>query len=158
MEQSFYLFSSINIASSSFVSTGSNRSQFDKIMFVHFYDDRGGGVEIAIKEDKQGLATSKRNKKRFEAQQVLIQLETLAHIVLIWARQWLTPRSPKIARLGIKRLVRDVFQMDGFLFFDQSFDLLRVVLNRADPLAEELSTGLDPLFAQKQVAVTLRET
>jgi hypothetical protein len=128
------------------------------LAYVNFYDQRGGGVEIEIKEDKQGLSTSKRNKKRFEAQQVLIQLEALAHNVLIWARQWLAPRCPKIARLGIKRLVRDVFQIDGFLFFDHSFDLLRVVLNRADPFAEELSSGLAPLFALDQVAVTLGET
>lgn len=128
------------------------------LAYVNFYDQRGGGVEIEIKEDKQGLATSKRNKKRFEAQQVLIQLEALAHNVLIWARQWLAPRCPKIARLGIKRLVRDVFQMDGFLFFDQSVDLLQVVLNWADPLAKELSSGLAPLLALEQVAVTLGET
>lgn len=128
------------------------------LAYVNFYDQRGGGVEIEIKEDKQGLATSKRNKKRFEAQQVLIQLEALAHNVLVWARQWLTPRCPKIARLGIKRLVRDVFQMDGFLIFDQALDLLQIVLNRADPLAKELSTGLASLLAPEHVAVTLGET
>lgn len=128
------------------------------LAYVNFYDQRGGGVEIEIKEDKQGLATSKRNKKRFEAQQVLIQLEALAHNVLIWARQWLAPRCPKIARLGIKRLVRDVFQMDGFLVFDQSLDLRQVILNCADPLAKELSAGLAPLLALDQVAVTLGET
>ena len=128
------------------------------LAYVHFYDLRGGGVEIEIKEDKQGLATGKRNKKRFEAQQVLIQLEALAHNVLVWSRQWLAPHSPKIARLGIKRLVRDVFQMDGFLFFDQSIDLLRIVLNRADPLAKELAPGLASLLALEQVAVSLGET
>lgn len=128
------------------------------LAYLNFYDQRGGGVEIEIKEDKQGLATSKRNKKRFEAQQVLIQLEALAHNVLIWARQWLAHRCPKIARLGIKRLVRDVFQMDGFLIFDQSVDLLHVVLNRGDPFAKELAPGLASLLALEQVAVTLGET
>jgi hypothetical protein len=126
--------------------------------YVNFYDERGGGVEIEIKEDKQGLATTKRNKRRFEAQQVLIQLEVLAHNVLVWARQWLAPRCPKIARLGIKRLVRDVFQMDGFLIFDQSVDLRQVVLNQVDPLAKELATGLASLLAQEHVAVILGET
>jgi hypothetical protein len=128
------------------------------LAYVNFYDERGGGVEIEIKEDKQGLATTKRNKRRFEAQQVLIQLEALAHNVLIWARQWLAPRCPKVARLGIKRLVRDVFQMDGFLIFDQSVDLLQVVLNQVDPWAKELSTGLASLLAQEHVAVILGET
>ena len=58
--------------------TGAYRSERDDpqavlLAYVHFYDQRGGGVEIEIKEDKQGLKTSKRNKKRFAAQQVLIQ-------------------------------------------------------------------------------------
>jgi hypothetical protein len=128
------------------------------LAYVNFYDERGGGVEIEIKQDKQGLATSKRNKRRFEAQQVLIQLEALAHNVLIWARQWLAPRCPNIARLGLKRLVRDVFQMDGFLIFDQTLDLLHIVLNQADPLAKELSTGLAPFLAREHVAITLGET
>lgn len=128
------------------------------LAYVNFYDQRGGSVEIEIKEDKQGLSTSKRNKRRFEAQQVLIQLEALAHNVLLWARQWLAPRCPKIARLGIKRLVRDVFQMDGFLIFDQTVDLLQIILNRADPFAKELSAGLAPLLAHDHVAVSLGET
>jgi hypothetical protein len=128
------------------------------LAYVNFYDLRGGGVEIEIKQDKQGLATNKRNKRRFEAQQVLIQLEALAHNVLIWARQWLAPRCPKIARLGLKRLVRDVFQMDGFLIFDQSLDLLQIVLCQTDPLAKELSAGLAPFLAREHIALTLGET
>ena len=128
------------------------------LAYVNFYDHRGGGVEIEIKEDKQGLATSKRNKRRFAAQQMLTQLEALAHNVLIWAQQWLAPYCPKIAHLGLKRLVRDVFQMDGFLIFDHAADLLNVMLNRADPLAKELSIGLASLLAQEHVAVTLGET
>jgi len=128
------------------------------LAYVNFYDQRGGGVEIEIKEDKQGLNSSKRNKKRFEAQQILIQLEALAHNVLVWARHWLAPTCPKIARLGIKRLVRDVFRMDGFLIFDQTFDLLHMTLNKADPFAKELATGLASLLAREHVAVTLGET
>src|SRR6266496_430 len=128
------------------------------LAYVNFYDQRGGGVEIEIKQDKQGLATSKRNKKRFAAQQILIQLEALAHNLLIWARQWLMPTCPKLARLGIKRLVRDVFQMDGFLIFDQAITLLQIHLNRADPLAKELACGLASLFALEQVALSLGET
>jgi hypothetical protein len=128
------------------------------LAYVHFYDERGGGVEIEIKQDKQGLATTKRNKKRFEAQQMLLQLEVLAHNVLIWARAWLAPVSSKIAHLGIKRLVRDIFCMDGFLIFDQSCSLVEVKLNRADPFASDLSRGLASLFAREQVAICLGET
>lgn len=128
------------------------------LAYVNFYDQRGGGVEIEIKEDKQGLATSKRNKKRLEAQQILIQLEALAHNLLIWARHWLQPNCPKLAHLGIKRLVRDVFQMDGFLIFDQVIHLLQIQLNRADPFAKQLTAGLASLLALEQVALSLGET
>ena len=89
---------------------------------------------------------------------MLIQLEALARNVLIWARQWLAPRCPKIARLGLKRLVRDVFQMDGLLLFDQTINLLQIVLNQADPLAKELAAGLASFLAQEHVALSLGET
>jgi hypothetical protein len=128
------------------------------LAYVTFYDQRGGGVEIEIKEDKQGLGTSKRNKKRFEAQQILIQLEALAHNVLVWARHWLMPQCPKLAHLGIKRLVRDVFQMEGFLIFDQPLRLLHIYLNRAHPFAKQLALGLTALLAHEHVAVSLGET
>lgn len=128
------------------------------LAYVNFYDQRGGGVEIEIKEDKQGLGTSKRNKKRFEAQEILIQLEALAHNLLVWARQWLLPNCPKLAHLGMKRLVRDVFLMNGFLIFDHAVGLLQIQLNRADPFAKELAPGLASLLALEHVAVSLGET
>jgi hypothetical protein len=128
------------------------------LAYVQFYDQRGGGVETAIKQDKQGLHTAKRNKKRFEAQQILSALEVLAHNVLIWARNWLAPRCPKVAQLGLKRLVRDVFRLDGILVFDQRFQLVHVILNRADPWAQKLRLSLTALLAQEQVAISLGET
>lgn len=127
------------------------------LAYLYFYDQRGGGVETEIKEDKQGLATTKRNKKRFEAQQMLIQLEALAHNLLVWARQWLACHCPRITRLGIKRLVRDVFHMNGKLVFDHSAQPLLIVLNQTDPFANELCTGLASLLAHHQVVVTLGE-
>jgi hypothetical protein len=127
------------------------------LAYLYFYDQRGGGVETEIKEDKQGLATTKRNKKRFEAQQMLIQLEALAHNLLVWTRQWLACHCPRITRLGIKRLVRDVFHMNGKLVFDHSAQPLLIVLNQADPFAKELCTGLASLLAHHQVVVTLGE-
>src|SRR6266487_4033507 len=38
--------------------------------YVTFYDQRGGGIETSLKGDKQGLGLTRRNKKRFEAQQM----------------------------------------------------------------------------------------
>jgi hypothetical protein len=128
------------------------------LAYVYFYDQRGGGVETQIKEDKQGLSTTKRNKKRFHAQQMLIQLEALAHNVSIWARQWLASHCSKIARLGIKRLVRDVFHINGLIVLDHYAQPLLIILNQADPFANELCRGLYPLLDHEQVVITLGET
>ena len=47
--------------------------------YAAFYNQRGGTVEIEIKEDKQGVGMTRRSKKRFEAQQIVVLLNTLAH-------------------------------------------------------------------------------
>lgn len=52
------------------------------LAMVYAYDGRGGGIEISIKEEKQGLGLAKRQKRRFEAQQMVMLLSTLAHNVL----------------------------------------------------------------------------
>src|SRR5712691_3626679 len=84
--------------------------------YVTFYDQRGGGIETSFKGDKQGSVLTKRNKKRFEAQYMLVLLGTLAHNVVVWARRWLS--SQKIHRYGPLRMVRDVFHVSGLLRFD----------------------------------------
>jgi hypothetical protein len=124
---------------------------------IHFYDQRGGGIEIEIKQDKQGLNTTKRNKKRFPAQQILTQLKALAHNTLVWARLWLADRCPRISRFGLKRWVRDVLHLNEFVVFDQRLHLLQLILNPADPLAKELANGLAARLAGEQVAVYLGE-
>ena len=116
-----------------------------------------GGVETEIKEDKQGLGTLKRNKKRFAAQQMVIQLEALAHNTLVWARRWLRVHCSRVARFGMLRLVRDACHMNGLIIFDHLDRVRHIILNQADPLAQELCTGLLALLAQEQVAVTLGE-
>ena len=128
------------------------------LAYVYFYDQRGGGVETAIKQDKQGLSTSKRNKKRFPAQMMISLLEVLAHNLLVWARRWLAPRCPKIARFGLLRLVRDAFRMNGIVIQDHEAHIIKIVFNQADPLAKELQSGFAALFAQQQLAIILGET
>jgi hypothetical protein len=59
-----------------------------------------------------------RNKKRFEAAQMVTQLTALAHNTLVWARRWLSANVPGLRRWGIMRLVRDVCHMSGCLGFD----------------------------------------
>ena len=69
------------------------------LAYVYLYDQRGGGVETTFKEDKQGLGLTKRNKKRFEAQQIVVALGTLAHNILIWARDVAGAARPAPAAL-----------------------------------------------------------
>jgi len=125
---------------------------------VHLYDQRGGGVETAIKGDKQGLGMTKRNKKRFEAQQMVTQLHTLAHNTLVWAREWLTPYVPRVRGWGIMRMVRDVFHVSGKIVFDHRQTISQIMLNPVDPLAKGLAPGLFALLGSEFIAVTLGET
>ena len=127
------------------------------LAYVHFYDQRGGGVEIEIKEDKQGFSMPKRNKKRFAAQQMVCQLEVLAHNLLVWARKWLAPLCPKIAMFGMLRMVRDVLHIFGIVSFDEHTNIRKIVLNSADPFASHIQTGLASILALDHVAVCLGE-
>lgn len=53
------------------------------IAYARLYDERGGAVEIEIKESEQGLGIAKRHKKRYAAEQMLMLLATLAHNVVV---------------------------------------------------------------------------
>jgi hypothetical protein len=125
---------------------------------VYFYDQRGGGVETSIKGDKQGLGITKRNKKRFEAQQMLVQLGALAHNVLVWAREWLAPAAPVVSQYGIARLVRDLFGVSGAVETEGTGRVYRIVLNQASRLARRCLSAFQLLLAPAQVVVILGET
>ncbi len=128
------------------------------LAYVYFYDQRGGGVETANKGDKQGLGLSKRSKKRFEAQQMVVLLSSLAHNVLVWARAWLAPHQPNLARYGILRLVRDVLQISGCVMVSGTGQITEIVVNQAAPLAPGLVVALRALLAPEGIAVNLGET
>jgi Transposase DDE domain len=128
------------------------------LAYVYLYDQRGGGVETTFKEDKQGLGITKRSKKRFAAQQVVVALGTLAHNVLVWAKHWLHDHVPGISRYGVKRLVRDVFGIGGRVEFAPDGRVTRIVLNQANRLSRWLLLALQTLASSADVAVTLGET
>jgi hypothetical protein len=127
------------------------------LAYVYFYDLRGGGVETEFKEDKQGLGVTKRNKKRFEAQQMMVQLNALAHNLIIWSRRWLAQHWDNVKRLGILRMVRDVFHLSGLVHFRDDGSIERIILQQTDPFASGLCTGLQLLLAPLQVGVNLGE-
>ena len=125
---------------------------------VYQYDARGGGIETANKADKQGLGIGKRNKKRFAAQQVLGQLGRLAHNLVVWARHWLAPAAPVVRQMGVQRLVRDVFHVNGLVERDATGRIERIVLNQAHCYARHLLIALQSLVGSEQVAVSVGET
>ena len=125
---------------------------------VYRYDARGGGVETANKEDKQGLGIGKRTKKRFAAQQVVGQLGRLAHKLVVWARAWLAPAAPTLRHLGVKRLVRDVFHVNGLVERDAPGRIGRIVLNQAHCHARRVLAALQSLVGSEHIVITLGET
>jgi hypothetical protein len=124
--------------------------------YVTFYDQRGGGIETSFKGDKQGLGLTKRSKKRFEAQHMLVLLGSLAHNVVVWARRWLN--SPRVQHCGMLRMVRDVFHVSGLLRFDASGSVVEIVLNQQACLAHSFIRPLQALLAPLSVVVNLGET
>jgi hypothetical protein len=128
------------------------------LRYVYAYDQRGGGVETANKEDKQGLGIGKRSKKRFAAQQVVGQLGRLAHNLVVWARGWQAAEAPAVQQLGVKRLVRDVFHINGLVEHDARGRICRIVLNQAHCYAHRLCHALQALVATQHVALSLGET
>ncbi len=122
------------------------------------YDQRGGAAETSFKQDNQALGMKKRNKKRFEAQQMLTQLNALAHNVLVWAQRWLTQDQPKLKKVGFVRLMRDVFTTTGQLCFDAFGQLVEIRLNPADTLVRPWIQGLSALLQIEQIAVNLGKT
>lgn len=128
------------------------------LAYVYCYDQRGGGVETSFKQDNQALGIKKRNKKRFEAQQMLTQLNALAHNVLVWAKRWLTTENDAVKPIGFVRLMRDVLTATGELFFDSAGQLCEIRLNEADTLIKPWVHSLSQLLKSQHVAVNLGKT
>jgi hypothetical protein len=112
--------------------------------YAKLYDKRGGTIEIENKEDKQ-IGLVKRAKKRFEAQQMIVALNTLAHNLLVWARNWLKPFVPKLGMLGLLRMVRDILQISGFISIDDN-GIDSITLNHLVPAATQVANAFDLLL------------
>ena len=102
---------------------------------VDAYDLRGGGVETAIRNSKQGLGLTKRNKRSFSAQEILVLLAQLAYNLLVWVRNLLVFFCPDFEHFGMLRLLRDVFHISGKVLFDKKGYILSVRLNKDHHLA-----------------------
>jgi hypothetical protein len=109
---------------------------------LYAYDLRSGGIETSVKGSKQGLGLTKRNKKRFSAQEMLVLLAQLAYNLIVWTRNLLASVAPKLQRYGILRMIRDVFHIDGRVQLDTQGHVHRITLNEADELALPFTRSL----------------
>ncbi|HEX3642419.1 MAG TPA: transposase [Ktedonobacteraceae bacterium] len=126
--------------------------------YVHFYDQRGAGVETSFKGDKSGLGLTKRSKKRFPAQHMLVLLGSLVHNVIVWARGWLAESTDKLSGYGMLRMVRDVFHVSGLVLFDQAGHVQQIILNQHAPFARFLFHSLRDILSPLHISVHLGQT
>jgi hypothetical protein len=128
------------------------------LAYAHFYDQRAGSVEIAIKQGKQGVGINKRSKRLFPAQQLLHFLAQLADNVIIWSRNWLAVQEPKLAGFGILRFVRDLFHISGLLEINCNNEISHLYLNIAAPLASNLANAFHSLLKSSRIGVDVAIT
>lgn len=124
---------------------------------VYAYDLRGGGVETSIKGSKQGLGITKRNKKSFVAQEMLLLLGQLAYNLIAWTRDGLAACLSKIRHFGMLRMVRDAFHISGRLIFDAQGHIVQISLNQAHDLAASFIDAFTPFLARDGIVANLRQ-
>jgi hypothetical protein len=122
---------------------------------MHAYDRRGGGVETSLRGSKQGLGLTKRNKRSFAAQEMLVLLAQLAYNLLTWTRVQLAACSPRLGRFGPLRMVRDLFHIPGRLRFDDQGRLLAITLCQTHELATPFVQAMSSFLAQDDMALSL---
>jgi hypothetical protein len=124
---------------------------------VYAYDLRGGGVETAIKGSKQGLGITKRNKKSFHAQEMLLLLAQLAYNITAWVRNGLASCQTKLRQFGMLRMVRDAFHIAGCLSFDADGHIVQISLNQAHGLAASFVDAFASFLARDGTVANLRQ-
>ena len=124
---------------------------------VYAYDLRGGGVETAIKGSKQGLGITKRNKKSFHAQEMLLLLAQLAYNITAWVRSGLASCQAMLRQFGMLRMVRDAFHIPGCLTFDVDGHIIQISLNQAHGLAAVFIAAFATFLARDGTVANLRQ-
>jgi hypothetical protein len=131
----------------------------EDIMYAltYAYDLRGGAVETSIKDSKQGLGITKRNKRNFQAQEMLVLLAQLARNLITWTRMDMASHVPSWQAFGSLRMVRDLFQISGKIKVDDHGRILHVALNRDHIYAAEFLAGIAPALSSNDLVLTLRQ-
>jgi hypothetical protein len=121
---------------------------------LYAYDLRSGGIETINKNCKQGLGLTRRNKKRFAAQMMLVLLAQLAYNLISWTRLDMAQNVPDFHNLGTLRFVRDVLSISGRFELDAQGHLL-IVLNERHPWAASCVSALSSLLAHDDLSLIL---
>jgi len=121
------------------------------------YNLRSGGVETSFKNSKQGLGLSKRNKKSFHAQHMLVLLAQLAYNITSWVRTELAKSKPELKHFGMLRMIRDAYSISGKLHFDEKGNLIQIVLNKTHKLATTFYETWQSSFARDDLSLILGE-
>jgi hypothetical protein len=122
---------------------------------LYAYDQRGGAAETSIKSSKQGLGLTKRNKKRFQAQEMLLLLAQLAYNLTAWTRNSLAACRPALQQFGMLRMVRDAFHISGKIVFDVHGRIVAITLNQAHDLASPFTSALGSFLARDGTVANL---
>jgi hypothetical protein len=124
--------------------------------------DAGGGslndVNWLLEQGFVVLAKDYSSQRSAKLAQSVTLLGTLAHNVLLWTRHWLAASEPKLARYGLKRLVRDIFHINGRVVCDALGHVVAIFLNPAAPLVRGLVAALQALLTPLHIAVRLGES
>jgi hypothetical protein len=129
----------------------------EQVLFaaLYAYDLRSGGVETSNKGSKSGLGLTKRNKRSFAAQEMLVLLAQLAYNLLSWTRNVLIPHQPRLRSFGPLRMVRDLFHISGKIRLDAQGHILEITLNDAHALALPVVQALSSSLAQDDMLLNL---
>ncbi len=121
-----------------------NNPTSEQILFsvLAAYDLRNGGIETSNKNSKQGLGLTKRNKRKFTAQAMLILLAQLAYNLIAWTRMALASIDKRLRQFGVLRIVRDLFHIPGQIEFDAQGYVLQITLRSRQPNAASFAQAL----------------
>ncbi len=114
-------------------------------------------METAIKGSKQGLGITKRNKKSFHAQEMLLLLAQLAYNITAWVRHGLASCQARLRQLGMLRMVRDAFHIAGLLAFNTEGHIVQISLNQAHHLAAAFIDAFASFLARDGTVANLRQ-
>jgi hypothetical protein len=122
---------------------------------LHFYDKRAVIENASFCADKQGLGIAKRRKRSLVGQEMLLGLAQLAHNMMIWMRDQLSPIIPEVGEYGIKCWVRDWFGMGGRITF-KGGQIVKIFMPARHEVARRFNQALCHWAKQIGIKLVLR--